>query len=65
MILSDGMASVSIFIENRVDQSMLGESSMGAINAFSTKHKGYGITAIGEVPPITVKTIAQSVVYSN
>lgn len=65
MILSDGMASVSVFIEKLVDQSMLGESSMGAINAYTTKHGGFGVTAIGEVPAVTVKTIAQSVVYTN
>ena len=66
MILSDGMASVSIFIEKLADQQqLLGESSMGAINAYSTKYKDYGITAIGEVPAITVEKIAESVFYLN
>lgn len=65
MILSDGMASVSVFIEKLDDQSLLGESSMGAINAYSTRHNEHGVTAIGEVPAVTVQTIAQAVVYAD
>jgi sigma-E factor negative regulatory protein RseB len=63
MVLSDGLASVSVFIEKLLDSSMLGESSMGAINAFTTEHRGFSVTAIGEVPPITVRGIAESVVF--
>jgi sigma-E factor negative regulatory protein RseB len=64
MVLSDGLASVSVFIEKLVDQSMLGESSMGAINAFTTQYKGFSVTAIGEAPPVTVRTIAEAVVFN-
>jgi len=64
MVLSDGLASVSVFIEKLVDQSMLGESSMGAINAFTTEYQGFSVTAIGEAPPVTVRTIAEAVVFN-
>lgn len=65
VILTDGMASVSVFIEKMKDQYLSGESSMGAVNAYGTKYKDYTITAIGEVPAITVKQIATSAVYVN
>ena len=64
MVLSDGLASVSVFIEKMLDQSMLGESSMGAINAFTTEYQGFSVTAIGEAPPITVRSIAEAVVFN-
>ncbi|MCP4078030.1 MAG: hypothetical protein GY744_17810 [Gammaproteobacteria bacterium] len=63
MIVSDGMASVSIFIERTSGQSLSGESSMGAVNAFGTRFNDFTVTAIGEVPAVTVKTLAESTVY--
>lgn len=65
VILTDGMASVSVFIEKMKGQYLSGESSMGAVNAFGTEYKNFTITAIGEVPAITVKQIATSAVYIN
>ncbi len=65
MVLTDGLASVSVFIEPTSSQSLQGASSMGAVNAFGTRFNEYTITAIGEVPAITVKQIAESVVYLN
>lgn len=65
LILTDGMASVSIFIEPTSGQSLSGESSMGAINAFGSQLDDFTVTAIGEVPAITVKQIAQAVIYQK
>jgi len=65
MIYTDGMASVSVFIEKNSRQGLSGESSMGAINAFGTRYNDFSITAIGEVPAITVKEIALSMAYLN
>lgn len=65
MVLTDGMASVSVFIEPTSEKSLQGESSMGAVNAYAIRLHEYTITAIGEVPPLTVKTIAESVTYLN
>lgn len=65
LILTDGMASVSIFIEPTSEQSLSGESSMGAVNAYGAQLNDYTVTAIGEVPAITVKNIAQSVIYQD
>lgn len=63
MIYSDGMASVSVFVEPRVenDSGMAGLSNMGAVNAYSVYLADVYITAIGEVPADTVRMIAESV----
>jgi sigma-E factor negative regulatory protein RseB len=63
MIYSDGMASVSVFVEPRVenDSGMAGLSTMGAVNAYSVYLGDVYITAIGEVPADTVRMIAESV----
>lgn len=65
MIFTDGMASVSVFIEQTNSDQLSGESSMGAVNAFGTRYNDYTITAIGEVPAITVRKMAESVIYLN
>ena len=63
MVYSDGIASVSVFIEKHHpdEKTLLGESRMGAVNAFSLHHNSDHITAIGEVPLNTVRMIANSV----
>ncbi|MDH5483885.1 MAG: MucB/RseB C-terminal domain-containing protein [Gammaproteobacteria bacterium] len=63
LVYSDGMASVSVFIEKHTsdETSLMGDSSMGAVNAYSFHREGNHITAIGEVPVATVRMIGQSV----
>lgn len=64
IVYSDGLAMVSVFVE-RLDNSnepLQGFSSMGAVNAFSMVENDYQITVVGEVPPLTVRQIAASVV---
>jgi len=63
MVYSDGMASVSVFIERRskADKPVIGSSSMGPVNAYSSFVDDAYVTAIGEVPVSTVRMIAQSI----
>ena len=63
LIYSDGVASVSVFIEAGVAvlEQVEGPSRMGAANAYTTVLGGYLITAVGEVPVSTVEAIARSV----
>jgi len=63
MVYTDGLASLSVFIEKRSSQMSPGKTSMGAVNAFIRVMDDYSVTAIGEVPEITVKEIAESVIY--
>jgi sigma-E factor negative regulatory protein RseB len=62
MVYSDGLASVSVFVEpaEATDKELSGLSRMGAAHAFTLILDGQQITAVGEVPPITVERIARS-----
>ena len=63
LVYTDGLASVSVFVEVAVaaSEQAEGASRIGAANAYTTSRDGHLITAIGEVPARTVETIARSV----
>ena len=65
VMLSDGMASVSVYVEyvtaDAHTQSSAGLSTMGAMNAFGLSTESAFITAVGEVPADTVRAIAMAV----
>ena len=67
LIFSDGMTSVSVFVEQRVPDNklLIGVSRMGAVNAFGQSLNGHHVTVMGEVPMVTVRQIAQSIVKSQ
>jgi sigma-E factor negative regulatory protein RseB len=65
MVYTDGLASLSIFIEKKTDLTQSGVSSMGAVNAFIRILDDHSITAIGEVPAITVRKLAESVSFQS
>jgi len=64
LVFTDGLASVSVFIESaQAPVGVRGEamSRVGSSSAFSTVVDGHQVTAVGEVPPETVRYIASSV----
>ena len=65
VMLSDGMASVSVYVEHvddaQQEKSALGLSSMGAMNAFGMSLPEGLVTVVGEVPTRTVRQIAEAV----
>jgi sigma-E factor negative regulatory protein RseB len=65
LVFSDGVASVSVFIQNAADgQSgtlLTGASQIGPSAAYSTRIDGHLVTAVGEVPAGTVRMIATTV----
>lgn len=62
LVFSDGLASISVFIEaNKGDDSLVGGTRMGAVNAHGHTRNGYHITAVGEVPHATVKLVSESI----
>lgn len=65
LVFSDGLASVSVFVESqsqaREGEVVPGVARLGSSSAFSTVIEGHKVTAVGEVPPETVKFIANSV----
>ena len=63
MVFTDGLASLSVFVERYHEETMPGGMSMGAVNAFIRILDDHSITAIGEVPAATVRLVAESVRY--
>ncbi len=68
LVFTDGLASVSVFVESTSqpsqatgDEPMDESARVGSSSAFSTVIDGHKITAVGEVPPATVRFIANSV----
>jgi sigma-E factor negative regulatory protein RseB len=75
-IISDGLAWVSVFVESAVPAADKmdgknghglgpprppeGPMQMGASAVYTLRQEGHRITAVGEVPPATVKAIAES-----
>ncbi len=65
MVYTDGLASLSVFIEKKSSLTQSGVSSMGAVNAFIRILDDHSVTAIGEVPAVTVRRVAESVTYQR
>jgi sigma-E factor negative regulatory protein RseB len=63
MVFSDGMAMVSVYVEQALPgtRAFEGLSAMGAMNAYGALVDGYQVTVVGEVPPATVEMMATSV----
>ena len=64
LVLTDGLATISIFIESldSAEVPLEGASSMGAVNAFGAVLGSYQVTVVGEVPARTVELIGRAVV---
>ncbi len=62
MVYSDGLATVSVFIEpaNSKEDQGSGLQRVGSVFAFHSDNSGFQVTAVGEVPPLTVKSIVGS-----
>ncbi len=62
LAFSDGLASVSVFIErlDAASKALDGLDTMGAVNAYGSMVDDIQITVVGEVPAATVKRIAAS-----
>jgi sigma-E factor negative regulatory protein RseB len=62
LVYSDGVASVSVFVEpsGKKKDDLAGASRIGAANAYTAEIDGHQVTAVGEVPTDTVRMIARS-----
>lgn len=66
MLFTDGVATVSAFIAPAdVPKPLIGGTTMGAVNAFGRAAGEYHITVVGEVPAVTVRMIAENLVYTG
>jgi len=66
-VISDGLASVSIYIEQVPEgqSAFEGASAMGATNAFGVLNDAHQITVIGEVPASTVEKLAHALILKT
>ena len=58
ILYSDGLANVSVFVAEQDKATAAGPSRVGGSNSYSASIDGYRITAVGEVPAVTVEQIA-------
>jgi sigma-E factor negative regulatory protein RseB len=67
LVFSDGFASVSVFIEPAAPNAPAPTeaSRVGSASTYTTHVRGFVVTAVGEVPPTTVRDIATSLVPEN
>lgn len=67
LILSDGLATISIFIEpylpERSEYEPQGAARSGSVNIFGIKVDNFWLTVLGEVPAATLEQLAQSIQY--
>ena len=63
LVYSDGLASVSVFVQQAAAGKARpqGTTRSGVASAFTTVVDGHQVTAVGEVPPRTLKVIATSI----
>jgi sigma-E factor negative regulatory protein RseB len=58
IVYSDGLANVSVFIAPAGDNLEEGALQVGESSSYSTVIEGYRVTAVGEVPAMTLEQIA-------
>lgn len=65
LVYSDGLATVSIFIEQQASpqEHASGFQKVGSTFAFVADAQGYQITGVGEVPALTIQTMVKSLVH--
>ena len=71
-VLSDGLASISVYIE-RDDQDQgadeahefIGPATIGAVNAYGQQVAGHQVTVVGEVPARTARRVVEGIRFST
>jgi sigma-E factor negative regulatory protein RseB len=59
-VFSDGLGSLSVFVEpGGHGEGLNGASRLGAVNAWGGEVAGYQVTAVGEVPAVTLLGVVQ------
>jgi len=56
-VFTDGLATVSVYVEPMTDAGLKGEANLGAVNALGAEVVGHQLTIVGEVPQATLKML--------
>lgn len=59
LMLSDGLASLSVYVEPPLDGALQGESQLGAVSAAGGRLGEHQVTVVGEVPPATARRVLE------
>lgn len=65
LVLSDGLAAISIYVEATDEEGLNGGSRMGAIHAHGGKKSGHQITVVGEAPAGTIAAVFSAIQSKN
>jgi sigma-E factor negative regulatory protein RseB len=70
LVYSDGVATVSVFIQTLVfhdapTQVATGTAQVGSSSAFTSVRSGHKYVALGEVPPATVRLIIEGLMHES
>lgn len=63
MVFSDGVATVSVFVEAADTTRVEGALHQGAMNILSKQQGKFWLTIVGEVPSVTIRQIANSIEF--
>jgi sigma-E factor negative regulatory protein RseB len=63
MVLSDGLSTISIFIEPYSDSrgALPVVGAQGAINVYAKRYGSFWLTVLGEVPTVTIQKVASAI----
>ena len=56
-VFSDGLATVSVYVEALTSTGLSGEARLGAVNALGAQINGHQLTIVGEVPLATLRML--------
>lgn len=59
-IISDGLASISLYVEPASSDALNGYSHVGTTRAYGTRRYGHQVTAVGDVPTETLRRIVET-----
>jgi sigma-E factor negative regulatory protein RseB len=65
IVFSDGVAALSVFIEAGSEKAEPGPSQRGALNVYTRVMAGHTVRVLGEVPPVTVRQVADNISFSG
>lgn len=63
IVFSDGLASISVFIEPASQSKTEGSASQGALNITGKRLADFWLTIVGEVPPEAIRMVANSIEF--
>jgi sigma-E factor negative regulatory protein RseB len=64
-VLSDGLASVSVYVERDPKEALEGATRIGAVHAAGNLVAGHQVTVVGEVPSVTVHAVLAGLRHSG